>query len=102
MKNSKFKDFIEKHKEKIVIIGSGCALVVTTCLLKGMIDDKKYSKIIRKLNEEVIIEKNRRIAAIRACEEKDTFAKRFFSQGTRDGYSECARQLSYMRWTTDN
>ncbi len=95
-KSSKsIKIFLEKNKKKIVIIGVTCTALAIGWFLKGKID----SKIIQELNEEILLKDSKINTLGKACKEKDAFMKRFFSNGTRDGYSECARQLSYMRWT---
>ena len=89
------KLFFEKHKKKITIIGVTCTAFVIGWIIKDNID----SKIIQEMREEILL-KNSKIDTLRiACKEKDAFMKRFFSNGTRNRYSECARQLSYLRWS---
>ena len=89
------KIFLEKNKKKIAIIGVTCTAFAIGWLIKDKID----SKIIQEMNEEILLKDSKINVLGKACKEKDTFMRRFFSIGTRDGYSECARQLSLMRWS---
>ena len=89
------KLFFEKHKKKITIIGVTCTAFAIGWMIKGNID----SKIIQEMSEEILFKNSKIDTLENACKEKDAFMRRFFSNGTRDGYSECARQLSLMRWS---
>jgi hypothetical protein len=105
-KNSEIsKSSFEKHKKKVLVIGGCCVTFAMGWMIKGSIDSKKFCELSEEIiqKDRIIIRKDRIINILqKACKNKDSFMRRFFSQGTRDGYSECARQLSYMRRTANN
>lgn len=102
------KMFWNKNKNKIIFVG-GCCIVVAGTVLT--IDNVKQRKLVKELSEKVINQKNKinylykqesikdkRIKFLeKMCIEKDNFFKRFISDGTRRGDSECARQLAYRK-----
>lgn len=102
------KMFWNKNKNKIIFVG-GCFIVVAGTVLT--IDNVKQRKLVKELSEKVINQKNKinylykqesikdkRIKFLeKMCIEKDNFFKRFISDGTRRGDSECARQLAYRK-----
>ena len=90
MKNNKgsIKLFFERNKKKVAILGVTCTAFAMGWIIKGNID----SKIIKEMNSKMN-------ALEKAYKEQDAFMRRIISIGTRCGNSECARQLSLMRWS---
>ena len=89
------KLFFEKHKKKITIVGVTCTAFAIGWIIKGNID----SKIIQEMSEEILFKNSKIDALEKAYKEQDAFMRRIISIGTRCGNSECARQLSLMRWS---
>lgn len=102
------KMFWNKNKNIIIFVG-GCCIVIAGTVLT--IDNVKQRKLAKELSEKVFNQKNKinylykqnsikdkRIKSLeKMCIDKDNFFKRFISDGTRRGDSECARQLAYRK-----
>ena len=105
------KIFWNKNKDKIIFLGRCCIIVAGTILIFDDVNQRKYAKelpSLKKDNIELLKElrnqKNennylrmQNIAVTKMNENKDNFFKRFISEGTRRGDSECARQLAYRK-----
>lgn len=111
-KISEIKDksvkFLKKHKNKILFIsGIGISILVTALTVDNItqrknvevlsdtiVKQKSKIKYLYKLNNS----KNKRIETLEnLCLKKDNFFKKFISDGTKRGDSECARQLAYRK-----
>lgn len=111
-KITEFKDksviFLRKHKNKILLIsGIGVSILVTALtadniaqrknnqiLSNIIVKQKNKIKYLYKLNNR----KTKRIETLEnLCLKKDNFFKKFISDGTKRGDSECARQLAYRK-----
>jgi len=103
-----FVEFWRDNKKKLLVIGGIGVTVVGTALAIDNVNQRQY---IKALTEKVLNQKNKmkylykqnniknkRIEVLEnMCMQKDKFFKKFISEGTRRGNSECARQLAYRR-----
>ncbi len=111
-KITEFKDksviFLRKHKNKILLISGIGVSIVVTALTADNIAQRKNNKILSNI---IVKQKNKikylyklnnsktkRIETLEnLCLKKDNFFKKFISDGTKRGDSECARQLAYRK-----
>lgn len=96
------------HKNNFIFMGRCCILIVGTVLTINIVKQRKY---VKELSQKVFNQKNKinylykqnsmkdkRIKYLeKMCVDKDNFFKRFISDGTRRGDSECAKQLAYRK-----
>lgn len=100
--------FLKKHKNKILFVsGIGISILVTTLT----VDNIKQRKNLEVLSDTIVKQKskikclyelnnskNKWIETLEnLCLKKDDFFKKFISDGTKRGDSECARQLAYRK-----
>lgn len=111
-KITEFKDksvvFLRKNKNKILLISGIGVSILVTALTADNIAQRKNNKILSNI---IVKQKNKikylyklnnsktkRIETLEnLCLKKDNFFKKFISDGTKRGDSECARQLAYRK-----
>lgn len=100
--------FLRKHKNKILLISGIGVSILVTALTADNIAQRKNNKILSNI---IVKQKNKikylyklnnsktkRIETLEnLCLKKDNFFKKFISDGTKRGDSECARQLAYRK-----
>lgn len=101
-------NFLKKNKSKIFIASEIGLSVIVVALV---VDDINQRNNVKKLTEKIFTQKSkikylyeqnstktRRIETLENfCMKKDNFFKKFISDGTKRGDSECARQLAYRK-----